>query len=241
MLGGDHVVECKPWREVDVECDALIVDAPYSAKTHAGHDSGAEGVRNLRDPSKARRAIPYAAWSGDDVAAFVEHFAPLTRGWIVTITDHTLAPAWSGALEAAGRYVFSPLAYVAPGSRVRLGGDGPAQWSCWIVVARPRSVDFSRWGSLPGAYMLPPGCREVPDLPGGKPAWLMSSLVRDYSRRGDLVMDPCCGAGTTGVAARTLGRRSYSSDIDPKHAAIAAKRIGAAREQLALVGDEVPA
>lgn len=235
---GDHVVECKPWREVDVECDALIVDAPYSARTHAGHDSGAAGVRDLRGPTNARREISYSPWGAEEVEAFVAHFAPRTRGWFVSITDHVLAPAWSAALEAAGRYMFSPLAYVAPGSRVRLGGDGPAQWSCWIVAARPRDTAFSRWGSLPGAYVLPPGRSEAMDLPGGKPVWLMAALVRDYSRRGDLVMDPCCGAGTTGVAARMLGRGAYCSDIEPKHAAIAAKRIAATREQLAMF-DEV--
>jgi len=36
---------------------------------------------------------------------------------------------------------------------------------------------------------------------GGKPMWLMRALVRDYSRPGNLVCDPCAGGATTLIAA----------------------------------------
>jgi hypothetical protein len=74
--------------------DALIVDAPYSARTHGGHDA-VEGIEGIR-------AIAYQAWTPDDVGRFVEVWHPLTAGWIVSLTDHVLAPAWAAALEAAG-------------------------------------------------------------------------------------------------------------------------------------------
>jgi len=43
-------------------------------------------------------------------------------------------------------------------------------------------------------------------------------------RPGDLVLDPFSGAGTTGVAARTLGRRSLGIDINPDYHDLAASR-----------------
>lgn len=228
------------WQDVlvDVECDALIVDAPYSARTHGGHDSGTGSV-NRSDVGRAkadgrielgaqRRSINYEAWTPEDVAAFVASWAPRTRGWFVSITDTVLAPAWADALEAAGRYVFSPLACVEPGSRVRLTGDGPAQWSCWCVVARPTSPQFFRWGSLPGAYVVPAGMREAgaarKAVVGGKSLWLMQALVRDYSRAGELVCDPCAGGGTTLLAAAIEGRRAVGAEALPEHVAKAERR-----------------
>ncbi len=62
---------------------------------------------------------------------------------------------------------------------------------------------------------------------GGKPLWLMRSLVRDYSRPGDLICDPCAGGGTTLLAAATEGRRAVGAEMDPKHYEIARKRFAA--------------
>lgn len=226
----------------DVECDALIVDAPYSEKTHAGHDSGTRSVnaepgeprdnrqRQRQGLEPVRQELAYAFWTAEDVRAFVEFFAPRTRGWFVTITDNVLAPIWAAELERIGRYAFSPLAFVAPGSRVRLSGDGPAQWSCWIMVARPRCAPFHTWGALPGAYVVPAQQNNRKDadkarVTGGKPLWLMRSLVRDYSRPGDLICDPCAGAGTTLLAARIEGRSAIGAEMDEKHFAIAQRRL----------------
>jgi hypothetical protein len=238
--------------EAEGGCDALIVDAPYSDRTHGGHDAGADiGDRAADysariDPtspdarhkkkylakSKGRRPLGYAAWSPDDVARFVAAWVPLTRGWFVSLTDHVLAPAWAAALEAAGRYVFSPLACVEPGSRVRMAGDGPAQWSCWAVVARPRRAPYSKWGALPGAYVVQPGHGEraatlAGRVVGGKPLALMTDIVKDYSRPGDIVADPCLGGGTTGVACLRLGRRFVGGDALKGHAEMGAERLRA--------------
>ena len=150
-----------------------------------------------------------------------------TRGWFVSLTDHVLSPAWEAALAEAGRYVFAPLPYVAPGSRVRLLGDGPSNWTTWIVVARPRTAEMAKWGTLAGAYVLPPGMKVNLPVIGGKPIWLGCALVRDYSRPGDLVVDPCCGAGTFGVAALREGRRAILGDIDESRIALAAQWITA--------------
>jgi site-specific DNA-methyltransferase (adenine-specific) len=203
------------WQEVlaDVEhVDAVIVDAPYSARTHGGHDRQvrrcvAEGDR------LGMRELAYTALGEQDVRAFVEAWSPRCRGWFVTITDHVLAPVWAAALEDAGRYVFAPLPWVAPGSRVRLAGDGPSCWTCWIVVARPRTREFATWGTLPGAYVI--NADRGAHI-GGKPIALMEALVRDYTRPGDLVCDPCAGYGTTLAAAVRNGRRAVGAELDPE-------------------------
>jgi len=52
-----------------------------------------------------------------------------------------------------------------------------------------------------------------------------AKLVADFSRPGELVIDPMCGTGTTGVAAVGLGRRFVGVDINPDRIATAKVRI----------------
>jgi hypothetical protein len=225
-------LRCGRWQDTlaGVECDALIVDAPYSARTHGGHDRQRQGDGSIR-----RSSIGYDGWKPDDVRAFVGSWAPRTRGWVVTITDHMLAPVWDAALADAGRYVFAPLPWVANGSRIRLTGDGPSSWTCWIVVARPRSGEdrngrpFNKWGTLPGAYSFVTDSRGggASLVVGSKPAALMRALIRDYTRPGDLVCDPCAGGGTTLLAAVQEGRRAIGSELDPETHAKALARLEA--------------
>lgn len=243
------------------KADALIVDAPYSEKTHGGHKTGRLTAAQLaryaaRDTSASRtrersyaarhgaagehrRDIVYSPWSATDVETFVDLWSPRTSGWLASLTDHELFPHWSSSCSVNGRLTFPPLPVVETGSRVRMAGDGPSSWTCWLMVARPRTADMARWGTLPGAYVIP-GERAFNSaagsdrIVGGKPISGMLAIVGDYSRHGDLVVDPCCGAGTTGVAARTLGRRFIGIDSNREHAEIAVRRISEAREQITM-------
>jgi DNA modification methylase len=61
--------------------------------------------------------------------------------------------------------------------------------------------------------------------PTQKSLGLMEDLVRIHSNPGDLIVDPYAGSGTTGVAAKRLGRRFFGIEIDPDYAAQAARRI----------------
>lgn len=212
------------WQDVlaDVTtCDAVICDPPYSARTH-------EAYREMDEVN--RSAIEYRAWSDLDVSAFVSAWAPRVTGWMCSLTDHMLIPAWQAAYEAAGLYSFAPLACVESGSRVRLSGDGPSQWSVFLMVARPRTREMQRWGALVGAYVTPQahsrrGQHENNGIMGTKPVHLMRAIIRDYSRPGDLVVDPFCGSGTTALAAAMEGRRCITSEEKPEHYKIARKRL----------------
>jgi hypothetical protein len=219
------------WQDclADVECDALITDTPYSERTHDGLQ-GRKGLdpRYSPDACLTRAAVKYDGWTADNVHEFVAHWAPRTRSWFATITDHVLGPAWEAALLAAGKYVFQPLPFLEMGKQPRLNGDGPASWTCWIYVARPKERRFGSWGSLPGGYVPPPfehGSHGGRFVKGGKPMWLMQSLIRDYTRPGDLVCDPCAGGGTTLLAAATEGRRAIGAECMPEHFEIARKRL----------------
>lgn len=222
------------WQDVlaDVECDALITDPPYSERTHSGHDCFAHteeaGPRDNRARQRlgfrpVRARIEYQSWSPTEARHFAIHWADRCRGWVCIITDHTLAPHYADALESCGRYVFAPLPIVETGSRVRLSGDGPSSWTCWLIVSRPKSREFQTWGTLPGAYIgSGKGDREHV---GGKDSGIMRAIIRDYTRPDDLVCDPCAGAATTLLAAVSEGRRAIGSEMDPDTYAKAVKRL----------------
>ncbi|WP_062288306.1 DNA methyltransferase [Nostoc piscinale] len=46
-------------------------------------------------------------------------------------------------------------------------------------------------------------------------------LIEHYTNPGDVVLDPFCGSGMTGVAATELGRKALLSDLSPAAAFIA--------------------
>lgn len=51
--------------------------------------------------------------------------------------------------------------------------------------------------------------------PTVKPVALVVDAIRDCSRRGDIVLDPFLGSGTTILAAERIGRRGYGLELDP--------------------------
>lgn len=66
-----------------------------------------------------------------------------------------------------------------------------------------------------------------------KPVPLMADLIESSTVRGDLVVDPCAGSGSTGVAAVLEGRRCFLVEIDRTHAELAVQRVQRA-ERLAV-------
>lgn len=61
--------------------------------------------------------------------------------------------------------------------------------------------------------------------PTQKPLALYEYLIRTYTQAGELVVDFCCGSGTTGRAAQVNGRNFIMCDITPEYVDIARKRL----------------
>jgi adenine-specific DNA-methyltransferase len=76
---------------------------------------------------------------------------------------------------------------------------------------------------------------DIPNVKGGHlektihpcqfPVGLAERLILSLSNRGDLVLDPYCGVGSTGVAAALHGRRFIGSELKGKYVRIAQQRI----------------
>lgn len=220
-------LRCGDYRETlaDVTCDALICDPPYGAGTHKGHNAGALQVVSATGQETMAK-INYKHWTAADVTAFVALFAPMNRGWFACMTSHDLIPAYEAAYAAAGLYEFAPVPIIQ--RRPRLIGDGPASWTVYMMTARPKSREFATWGCLPGAYLSQTDKTGI--VSGAKPLELMQRIVRDYSRSGDVVCDPCAGGATTLIAAAIEGRKAIGSELDPNTHALALNRINTSGE-----------
>jgi DNA modification methylase len=53
--------------------------------------------------------------------------------------------------------------------------------------------------------------------PTVKPALMIADAMRDFSGRGDIVLDLFGGSGSTLIAAEKTGRRGYLCEIDPAY------------------------
>ena len=61
--------------------------------------------------------------------------------------------------------------------------------------------------------------------PTQKPLYILNRIVLASTKEGDLILDPFCGSGTTGVAALTQNRRFLGFDVSEKFLQIAKARI----------------
>lgn len=57
--------------------------------------------------------------------------------------------------------------------------------------------------------------KEIPKIhPAQKPIKTLKKLIEIFTDKGDVVIDPCCGSGSTLRAAVELGRSAYGFEID---------------------------
>jgi len=88
-------------------------------------------------------------------------------------------------------------------NNVELGRHGRNRTNVWSY---PGATTFSR--SSDEGYLLALH-------PTVKPVRMVADAILDASRRGDIVLDPFGGSGTTVIAAERTGRRAYVIEVDP--------------------------
>ncbi len=77
-------------------------------------------------------------------------------------------------------------------------------------------------------WSIPPESARRVGHPAPFPVELPEQLIRLYTYRGDLVLDPFMGSGSALIAAAQLGRRYIGYDLDPTYVAIARRRVAGA-------------
>ena len=61
--------------------------------------------------------------------------------------------------------------------------------------------------------------------PTQKPEYLLERIIHASTHSGDIILDPFCGSGTTGVVANRLGRLFIGIDIEEEYLNITKSRL----------------
>ena len=106
-------------------------------------------------------------------------------------------------------------------NNVQLGRHGRNRTNVWNYLGMN---SFARRGRIRGLDLHPTV----------KPLAMVSDAILDVTQRGDIVLDPFCGSGTTILAAERTGRRGYAIELDPGHVDTAIARWQRMTRQMAV-------
>jgi site-specific DNA-methyltransferase (adenine-specific) len=122
-----------------------------------------------------------------------------------------------GSVDSAARpYHVSQVEMIGLFSK---GAWGPSS-------SNPDDIEHAEWEAAGrGPWVFAGEGRAWEGRPAAFPVELPRRLIRYLSRRGDLVLDPFLGSGSTAVAASEAGRRCLGFDLDPAAIASSARRL----------------
>jgi site-specific DNA-methyltransferase (adenine-specific) len=202
--------------------DAVVTDPPYGDEdTHKGHLSAV----TLKNGEPARRALGFSGISRTDAVDMAKAWCQVSRGWVVFTSEWKFLHA----IDEAGLLVRFGI-WRKPDGAPQFTGDRPG--TGWEAVAICHGPGKKKWnGGGKHAFWNVPKGENKSGHPTGKPIRLFSEIVHDFTNRGDCVLDPFMGSGTTGVACMNLGRKFIGIEIEPKYFDIACRRIEDAQRQ----------
>jgi len=152
-----------------------------------------------------------------DDDAWPEIFCELHRvlamnAHVYIFADRRTRPIFETAAEAAGFRVHQALIWDKGSIGLGHGAWRPQhEYICFFSKGSRRGNSKSL-----GDVLYAPRPRGYPTE---KPVAVLKKLIAQSSDRGQLVLDPFCGSGNVGRAARNLGRRAMLCDVYPKFAA----------------------
>jgi DNA modification methylase len=207
----------------DERAGLVFTDPPYNVPV-AGHVRVADGHREF--------AMASGEMTQDAFTSFLETSLGHAAAWSRDGAIAFVCMDWRhmGELLAAGRSVFTELKNVCVWAKTN-GGMGSFYRSQHEMVfvfkhgAAPHvnTIELGRTGryrtnvwSYPGVNVFKAGRGdELAMHPTVKPVALVEDAIKDASRRGDLVLDPFGGSGTTLIAAERCGRTARLVELDP--------------------------
>jgi len=212
----------------------IFTDPPYNVPID-GHVCGLGRVRHRE----------FAMGIGEMSEAAFTAFLELTLGNAARhARDGAIAYVcmdWRHMAEllAAGRSAFTELKNVCVWNKTN-GGMGTFYRSkhelvCVFKVGDAPHINSFGLGDTgryrtnvwdyPGISSMGAGRAEALEMhPTVKPTALVADAIRDCSRRGDTVLDPFAGSGTTLVAAESCGRSARLIEYDPLYCDIIIRR-----------------
>lgn len=239
---GRHRLICGDARSAEIyqnllgseRADLIFTDPPYNVPID-GHVCGLGRVRHRE----------FAMGVGEMSSEAFTEFLVGTLGPAAAVTRNGaiayICMDWRhmGELLQAGKKVFAELKNVCVWNKTNAGmGSFYRSKHELIFVFKhgcdPHTNSFGLGGTgryrtnvwdYAGVNTLRAGRDEELEMhPTVKPAALVADAIKDCSRRGDMVLDPFAGSGTTLIAAEMTGRRGRAIEYDPTYCDRAIRR-----------------
>ena len=201
----------------------VITDPPYSRHTH--DKTRGAGLRS--DGGKDLEAIGFDAIARADMGALAQQASRIATRWSLIFSDVEGVGGWIDAIEESGLQYIRTGAWVKIGMSPQFSGDRPGTGFEACVIAHPRGR--KRWNggghvAIWNHWVAGRGV-DARSHTTQKPVPLMLELVELFTDPDDIVLDPYCGSGTTGVACLRLGRRFIGIEKDAVYAKVAHDRL----------------
>lgn len=210
---------------------AVITDPPYS--------SGARTTAQLRGRGGMSRGEAWADKPLPNDRLSVTGFTWLMRqvgleaesllvkgGSFLAFIDWRQFPTLYGCIESCNLQIINMVVWDKQVFGMGNGFRNQHELILHASAGTPRVFDRS----VPNVI----GSKRIPSSdihPTEKPVELMEELIRVVTDRGEAVVDPFMGSGTTLVACQKLGRAGTGIEIDPEYFAIACRRVDEATRQ----------
>lgn len=207
----------------------MFTDPPYNVKIE-GHVSGLGAVRHKEF------AMASGEMSREEFTRFLTDFASLAVRHSEGGSIHYICIDWRhlDEMTAVARKVFAEIKNVCVWVKhnAGMGSFYRSQHELIFVLKYGRgrhrnNIELGKHGrhrsnvwSYRGINDFGRGTDEGQLLalhPTVKPVAMVADAILDCSARGDIVLDPFLGSGTTVIAAERTGRRCYGLEIDPAY------------------------
>ena len=179
---------------------------------------------------------PYRSLSADVIGILQDDLRLLLRGEIIWLKQRGSSGscAW-GSFQRPGNPVLRDLTErVIVASKGRFDRAMPPKLRARQALPSESSMtreDFME--NTLDVWEIPPESATRVGHPAPFPIELPARLIELYTYRGDLVLDPFAGSGTSAVAAVRAGRHFAGYDLDESYIQLAEARVGEERLRLA--------
>jgi len=176
---------------------------------------------------------PYRSLSADIIHILQDELGMLLRGEIIwqKAEGATGSVAWGSYRKATNPVLRDLTERVIVASKGRFDRAMPkGRAEQGLPHESTLSADDFMEATLDVWKIAPESARRV-QHPAPYPIELPRRLIDLYTYRGDVIVDPFLGSGTTLLAAERTGRRGIGFDLDPDYAEIARARLAKEKER----------
>ena len=214
--------------------DIVFTDPPYNVPI-AGHVSGMGRIQHREFPMASGEMSP------DQFTQFLETTLRNTAAHVKDGAIAFVCMDWrhAGQLLAASTSIFTELKNICVWNKNN-GGMGTfyrSKHEFVLVFKNGTAPHVNNFGlgdggryrtnvwDYPGVSSIGRARAEALEMhPTVKPVALVSDALRDCSKRGQIVLDPFAGSGTTLIAAETCGRIARVLELDPAYCDVTVQR-----------------